>query len=77
MEGTRRKSIDGVRSYKRTNEEQLVEISKVLHQSAPLAIPTEDKENDQTKGSILSGLQLHNCTNINIIIKNTIIVAKL
>ena len=70
MERTGHKSIDGVRSYKRTNEEQLVEISKVLHQSAPLAIPREDKENDQTKGSVLSGLQLHNCTNVNIIIKN-------
>ena len=66
MERREHKSIDGVQSYKRTNDEQ-VAISKVLDQSAQFTCTTPT-ENDQTKASILSGLQLHNCSNMNVLI---------
>ena len=82
MERTGHRSLDGVRSYKKTNEDQQIDISRTLQKSISTATKTSTEEiknkdnlainhskNDQ-KASIQSGLQLLNCSHINIIFGN-------
>ena len=82
MERTGHRSLDSVQLYKRTNEEQQIAISRTLQKSTSTATKTSTEEiknkenvaithlkNDQ-KASILSGLQLHNCSHINIVFGN-------
>ena len=79
IERTGHRSLDGVWSYKRTNEEQQIDISRTFTSTATKTSMEEIKnkenvtmahsKNDQ-KASILSGLQLHNCSHINIVFGN-------
>ena len=68
MERTGHKSLDGVRSYKRTSEDQQAAVSSTLQKSLPAAssknhlmqMPQSNNGTPQSPSAVLSGLQLSN-----------------
>ena len=69
MELTGHRSIEGIRSYKRTNSQQQQKVSNLLNRiecttssSSESAIPE--------KSCLCSGIQLHNCSQITISVNN-------
>ena len=67
MERTGHHSLDGVRSYKRKSNEQVMTMSDILNAPAKKR-RSEECQNVSLKNSDLSKLKFNSCTNINIII---------
>ena len=59
MERTGHHSIDGVRNYKRTATEQVVEISEILNNSSTKKIKSSTT-------SLLAKVSFNNCTNLTV-----------
>ena len=71
MERTGHRSLEGVRSYKRTEEQQQIAVSNVLQQSAPdTGLQAHYAPHQKPSTAVLSGLQLYICSGITITINN-------
>ena len=68
MERTGHRSIEGIRSYKRTNSQQQQQVSNLLNRIECTTSSSESAVPD--KLSLCSGIQLHNCSQITITVNN-------
>ena len=67
MERTGHKSLDGVRSYKRTSEEQQAALSDIVNLSAPVTKkPNVMAASNQQMIGAAPGVSIQNCSNITI-----------
>ena len=64
MERTGHRSIEGIRSYKRTDQQQQIEVSNILQVSSDNQSKRDRSTMppNESTSAVLSGLQLHNCT---------------
>ena len=81
MERTGHRSIEGIRSYKRTSNQQQVTVSNVLNSAGLMVDYTTTAQcsssssehssaHEPGRPDSYSGIQLHNCTNVTICVNN-------
>ena len=74
LERTGHRSLEGVQSYKRADEQQQIAVLNILQQNAPdaglQAQNSQQFPHERPSTAVLSGLQLYNCSGITITINN-------